>query len=66
MFLGLLLFNEPNGRIADFYYLTGEIICPIFPVNSAHDVYGPIVNAILYMAVAWIALKMSHATRTRS
>lgn len=42
--------------MADLYYIGGEIVCPIFPVNSAHDVYGPFVNALLYASIAWILL----------
>jgi hypothetical protein len=63
MFLGLVLFNAPNGRIADLYYLGGDIVCPIFPVNSSHDVYGPFVNALLYASVAWILLRATKRFR---
>ena len=58
MFLGLVLFNVGNGLVANLYYLVGEIVCPFFPVNSAHDVYGPFVNAVLYASLAWIILRM--------
>jgi len=56
MCLGLLMFNEPNGKIADLYYTTGKLVCPIFPVSSSHDLYGPPINAFLYAIVAWIIL----------
>jgi hypothetical protein len=58
MVLGFILFNVPNGRIADLYYLGGELVCPIFPVNSPHDIYGPLVNAFLYASVMWMALQV--------
>jgi len=58
MVLGFILFNAPNGRIADLYYLGGELLCPIFPVNSAHDIYGPLVNAVLYASVMWMGLQV--------
>src|SRR5450432_4162777 len=54
MFLGFLMFNAPNGSVANLYYLGGEIVCPIFPVNSRFDLYGLLVNPLLYGAVAWI------------
>ena len=64
MFLGFLMFNAPNGSVANLYYLGGGMVCPIFPVNSRFDLYGLLVNPLLYGAVAWTIARFIHYPRS--
>jgi len=66
MILGFLLFNGPNGRIADLYYLGGKLVCPVFPVTSANNAYGPFLNASIYALAMWIILRLKKSFQSSS
>ena len=58
MLLGFVLFNAGTGLIADLYYAVARIVCPIFPVTSNYEAYGPFANGALYAFVTGIVLRI--------
>jgi hypothetical protein len=66
--LSFILFNAPNSWWTDMYWNLVYITClsRLLPEYSASWVITPILNAVLYGAVAMAAVSISRTLRHRS
>lgn len=63
--LGFLQFDSDTGRLSHIYFLVGDIVCQIFPVNSSFGMFGPAINPFVYASIAWIILQFSKRRQRR-